>query len=42
LLNNLVCKLTTLLNSGNPLGQLTEIVNLLDKLLGHLGGLLRL
>jgi hypothetical protein len=38
LLGNLLCQIGTLLNSDNPLGQLTQIVNL-NQLVDVLGGL---
>jgi hypothetical protein len=41
-LSNLLSQLATLLNCGNPLGELTETVNLLGQLLGVLVELLRL
>jgi hypothetical protein len=39
LLGDLLCQIANLLNGGNPLGQLAQIVNLLNQILGILRGL---
>jgi hypothetical protein len=39
LLGDLLCAIANLLNGGNPLGQLAQIVNLLNQILGVLRGL---
>jgi len=39
LLGDLLCGIANLLNGGNPLGQLGQIVNLLNQILGILNGL---